>query len=99
VAILGFVLDLPVPELWYRVATGWVHMCGGKRMKCFMHENTTNHTLCMVLYIEYCDCVRKVTSCLSAGMAAHKFNIKYYSIQYCFTKLGIDPCTAHTCEK
>jgi hypothetical protein len=99
VAILGFVLEVPVPVLMYRVATGWVHLFGVKCKKCFMHENTTNNTLCTVVYIVYCICVRKVTSCLSAGMAAHKFNIKYYSIQYCFTNLGRDPCTTHTCDK
>jgi hypothetical protein len=39
-------------------------------MKCFIHENTTNHTLCMAVYIVYCNCIRKVSSCLSPGMAA-----------------------------
>jgi hypothetical protein len=75
VAILGFVLEVPVPVLMYRVATGWVHLFGVKCKECYMHENTTNNTLCTVVYIVYCICVRKVTSCLSAGMAAHKFKI------------------------
>jgi hypothetical protein len=87
-------LNLLVPVRRYRAATGWVHLGGVKCMKYFMHGNTTNHTLCMVVYIMYygsVHCVRKVTSCLSPGMAAHKFGIKYYSIQYCITKLEIDP--------
>jgi hypothetical protein len=44
-----------------------------------MHENTVNHTLCIVVYFVDCNCVEKGTSWQSAGMIVHKFNIGFFN--------------------
>jgi hypothetical protein len=41
-------------------------------------KDTVNHTICIVVYFVYCNCVNG-TSWLSAGMITHKFNINFSS--------------------
>ena len=101
------VFEVFIPVVWVtgfgilccRVATVWYTCVVWSVWSVSCMKAPQNHTLCMAVYIEHCNCVRKVTSCLLAGMAAHQFNFKYYCIQYCFTRLGIDPCTANTGDK